>query len=99
LPANNKVTSGIVRYEVSCSPRGFNITYQNGSGNTEQQNIYSSSWTTSFTGETGDFVYISAQADSEGATVTTKIYFNGVLIEHATSSGDFVIANSSGSVP
>lgn len=91
--------SGTVKYEVTCSPSGFDITYENSSGNTEQKTISSGSWTTSFTGQQGDFVYISAQADNENATVAAKIYYQGEVIEQASSSGDYVIATASGSLP
>ena len=90
--------SGEVEYVVNCSPSGFDITYQNSSGNTAQQDISSGSWTYSFTGASGDFVYISAQANNENATVTTEIYYQGKLIEDATSNGDYVIATASGSL-
>jgi hypothetical protein len=91
--------SGTVKYEVTCSPSGFDITYENSSGNTEQKTISSGSWTTTFTGNQGDFVYISAQADNENANITTKIYYQGDIIEQASSSGDYVIATASGSLP
>lgn len=92
-------SSGTVKYEVTCSPSGFDITYENSSGNTEQKDISSGSWSTTFTGYSGDFVYISAQAGNENATITTKIYYKGKVIENATSSGDYVIATASGSLP
>lgn len=92
-------SSGTVKYEVSCTPSGFDITYKNSSGNTEQKDISSGSWSTSFTGDSEDFVYISAQADNENATITAKIYYKGNVIEQATSSGDYVIATASGSLP
>ncbi len=91
--------SGTVKYEVTCSPSGFDITYENSSGNTEQKDISSGSWSSSFKGYSGDFVYISAQADNENATITAKIYYKGDVIETATSSGDYVIATASGSLP
>ena len=90
--------SGDVEYVVNCSPNGFFITYQNSSGNTAQQDISSGNWTYSFNGTSGDFVYISAQANNENATVTTSIYYNGDLIETATSNGSYVIATASGSL-
>jgi hypothetical protein len=95
----SKESNNLVKYEVSCSPGGFDITYQNSSGNTEQKSILSTNWSTSFSGNSGDFVYISAQADNENATVTARIYYEGELIETATSSGDYVIATASGSLP
>ncbi|MEA3317371.1 MAG: hypothetical protein U9R54_05395 [Bacteroidota bacterium] len=92
-------TSGTVKYEVTCSPSGFDITYENSSGNTEQKTITSGSWATSFTGNQGDFVYVSAQADNENANITAKIYYKGDIIEQASSSGAYVIATASGSLP
>lgn len=91
--------SGIVKYEVACSPNGFDITYINNSGNTEQKDISIGSWVMSFTGYSGAFVYVSAQAGHENATITVKIYYKGNIIEQATSSGDYVIATASGSLP
>ena len=103
-PANNGnnnetySTSGEVEYVVNCNPNGFDITYENSSGNTEQQDINSGIWTYSFTAYPGRFVYISAQANNENAIVTTKIYYKGNLVESATSNGDYVIATASGSL-
>ena len=88
-----------VKYEVNCSPSGFDITYENSSGNTEQKSISSNSWVTTFTGNQGDFVYISAQAKNENATITVKISYQGDVIEEASSSGDYVIATASGNLP
>ena len=88
--------SGDVEYVVNCSPNGFSITYYNSSGNIEQQDISGSSWTHSFTGNSGDFVSILAQSYNENASVTANIYYKGKLIETATSNGDYVIAHPSG---
>ena len=94
-----KEGNNVVKYEVTCSPSGFDITYENSSGNTEQKDISSGNWSTTFTSSSGAFVYISAQAGHENATITSKIYYEGELIETATSSGDYVIATASGSLP
>ncbi len=91
--------SGTVKYEVTCNPSGFNITYANSIGNIEQKTISSGSWATTFTGNQGDFVYISAQANNKNANITAKIYYKGDVIEQASSSGDYVIATASGSLP
>ena len=95
LASCNRENSNIVKYEVSCSPGGFFITYVNSGGNTEQRDVSTTSWTASFTGNSGDFVYVSAQANSENATVTARIYYMGDLLETATSNGDYVIASAS----
>lgn len=91
--------NGTVEYRVNCSPGGFSITYENANGNTEQRDIKGSSWSTDFFGEQGDFVYISAQADNENAEVEVYIFYNDKLIESANSSGDYVIATASGTLP
>lgn len=96
---SNETASGIVKYEVTCSTSGFNITYENSSGDTEQETILSDSWTTSFTGQQGDWVYISANTDKENETVTVKIYYQGKVIDQDTSFGAYEAATASGSLP
>ena len=90
---------GKIKYEVTCTPRGFDVTYTNRGGNTEQKDISGSRWSTSFTGDQGAFVYVSAQAHNDNANITVKIYYGGKIIKQAHSSGDYVIATASGSLP
>lgn len=93
-------TVGVARYEVRCSRKGFDVTYQNEQGNTEQITINNSDhWSYPFTTRSGEFVYVAAQSHNENATITAKIYFKGNVIEEATSSGSYVIVNAAGSVP
>lgn len=87
-----------VTYSVSGSPGGFSITYEI-NGNTEQQTIDGTSWNESFTGSSGDFVYVSAQADNENASVTAEIEIDGDNLKSASSHGDYVIATASGTIP
>jgi hypothetical protein len=88
-----------VRYSVICDPAGFDITYQNSNGGTEQKNINTTSWETSFPGYSGDFVYIAAQAKNENAEISVKIYYKGDVFKQASSSGDYVIAAADGTLP
>ena len=89
--------SSKVRYEVVCNPAGFDVTYTNNDGNTEQKTISSDNWETSFTANRGDSVSISAQANSEeNAKVTVVIYYQGQIIEQAENSGEQVVAEASG---
>ena len=91
---------GIVEYKIKCSPAGFTITYENESGSTEQKELkYSEEWLEYFDGKKGKFVYISAQAENKNATITTEIYYKDKLLKTATSSGDYVIASASGTLP
>lgn len=87
-----------VLYTVSGTPSGFSITYDK-NGNTEQKTTTQSRWTKSFTGTSGDFVYVSAQAQNESANVTVKITIDGSQLKTATSQGDYVIATASGTIP
>jgi len=91
--------NGKVTYEVTCYPSNFSITYENSSGNTEQQSVSSNSWSTSFSAQSGDFVYISAQAENENADIYVSIKYKGNIIEESSSSGDYVIATASGAIP
>ena len=88
-----------VEYSVQCTPSGFDVTYNNSSGNTQQEEIKTGSWSKKESLKKGDFMYISAQADNEDAEITVKIYCDGILEEIASSEGDYVIATASGTVP
>ena len=91
-------SQGIVEYTVESNRNGFDITYTNDGGNTEQKKINSNKWKTTFNGKPGAFVSISAQTLKENAKISVKIIYNGKTIEKAKSSGDYVIASASGSL-
>jgi hypothetical protein len=96
-PAN---TSTAVQYQISGSVMGATITYQNATGDTEQQDI-SLPWTyPTFRASSGQFVYISAQiAGNDPGTITCKILVNGSVYKTSTSNGQYVIVTCSGMVP
>jgi hypothetical protein len=98
LTSCDRFSGGEVKYVVDCSPNGFDITYQNSSGNTAQQEINSGSWTYTFNGNHGDFVYISAQAMNENTIISTKIYYKDKLFKSSTSYGDYIISEAYGSL-
>jgi hypothetical protein len=98
-------------YEVATSDyTRVSVTYEK-KGSTQQQDIYCGDvedrfesavdrWQSEkFTVARGDFVYISAQRSWEGSgSVTVSIYLNGVQAKSATSSGEYVIASTSGRI-
>ena len=89
-----------VRYEIAGTLSMISlVTIENESGGTSQFTDVTAPWKYSFTGHTGDFVYVSGQAGSTGATLTASIYLDEVLFKTSTSSGDYVIAASYGSLP
>lgn len=88
--------SGKVSYKVTCSPGGFEITFENGNGETEQKGLATKKFTTSFTGTAGNFAYISAQALHKNATIATKIYYHGKLLKSFKCKGDYAVATAYG---
>jgi len=91
--------SGTVEYEVTCIPNGFNVTYSNNQGGTNQYDANGGSWSTSFIMNKDDFVSLMAQADNYDATVTVRIKYQEKVFKESTSSGNFVIASVSGILP
>lgn len=76
------------------SAQGFDVTYQNKTQGTEQKSNVTSGWTYSLDAKSGDFLYISAQANSQNATVTVQIYHGPTLLKESKSSGNYVIATA-----
>lgn len=91
-------TSYNVVYRVKGTAQLVDVTMRNQTGNTEQISNVKVPNAQEYTMERGDFVYISAQNQGETGSVTCEIEVNGVVVETATSTGEFVIATCSGSV-
>ena len=87
-----------VKYEVTGTASSVDVTYENSDGGTSQSSNVSVPWEYSFTGNPGDFVYISAQNQGSSGTVTTKILTDGDKFKSSTSTGAYVIASASGSL-
>ena len=66
------------------------LTYSGSGSNTEQTTVHLP-WTYTVPYPPPDFPYVSAQTNGTG-TIGCSITQNGVVIAHATSSGEFVIA-------
>ena len=84
----------------------MDIAIQNRGGNTEQASNRSVPLGTDDrnglhigTMGCGAFVYISAQNQGESGSVKCRIEVDGVTLEQATSTGAYVIASCSGTVP
>jgi hypothetical protein len=87
-----------VVYEVSGSARSASLTIQNEQGGTEQMTV-ALPWSRSMSVQPGAFVYVSAQNQDGSGSVTCDIKVDGVSLQSSTSSGAYVIAGCSGSVP
>jgi len=92
-------TTASVEYRVSGTAATVDLTISNSSEGTEQYSDISLPWSLKFTGAKGNFIYVSAQNNGQSGTVTSTIYINGQSFKTATSSGAYVIATASGSVP
>lgn len=96
---DNPLDSSInVKYKVTGTADTVDVTYENSDGGTSQESDVSVPWSYSFTGEPGDFVYISAQNQGQTGTVTVTIYTDGDVFKTSTSEGAYVIATASGSL-
>jgi len=91
-------TNGTVEYRIWCKPAGFEITYENNKGETMQEKIQGRRWSTHFMGNTGDFVYVSAQAEHRNATIVTKVIYQGKILIQARNKGDYPISTAFGSL-
>jgi hypothetical protein len=75
------------------------LTYENGSGGTEQQHDARVPWNKTLYVRPGQFVYLSAQNGMEFGGITCEILVEGHVYKRSTSSGGYTIASCSGSVP
>ncbi len=91
-------TSIAVRYEVTGSADTANITYENNSGGISQVTNVPLPWSTAFSGDPEDYVYLSAQNQGETGSITVTIFKDGEVFKRATSEGSFVIASVSGTL-
>lgn len=96
-PVQKSVTSE-VHYEITGSAKRVSVTLSNADGGTEQS-VHNVPWSKKYTMSKGEFAYISAQNEGETGSVKCKIYINGVEWKKSESSGAYVIASCSGSVP
>ncbi len=85
-----------VKYEATGTTASVNITIENEQGGTSQYADINPTWDYSFTRSAGEFVYISAQNQTEYGSVTVTIYVDGDVWKTSSSNGAYVIASASG---
>lgn len=91
-------TSHTVTYQATGSKEArIDLTYQNETGGTVQES-YIVPWKKDFKMNPGDFTYLSVQINGTGE-IACSISVDGVIVKQAKSSGQYVIASCSGSVP
>ncbi len=93
-----------ITYDVEYRVTGSNnvpsvsLTFENRNGGTSQRSNAPLPWSYTFTGRSGDFVYVSAQNNGQVGNITVTIFRNGSVFERSSSAGAFVIATASGSL-
>ncbi len=94
-------TVRVVYRVTDSSPSGTaSLNYENAGGNTEQVEDADTPWEERLSLGRGGFAYVSAQRQGPGSgTVRCTISVDGEVVEEAESTGQFVIATCSGSVP
>jgi len=85
-----------VIYRVGGFASKASLTYETASG-TEQRTV-TLPWETAFDVKRGQFVYLSAQNETDRGSVTAEIIIDGSSWKTATSTSEYGIANVSGSV-
>jgi hypothetical protein len=84
-----------VTYKVTGSARSVSVTYQNGTGGTEQKSNVSVPWEATFQATSGAFLYLSAQNQGDSGNLSTEIDVDGSTRKQANASGAYVIADVS----
>ena len=85
-----------VKFEVNCTPKGFEVKYTDKDGASQHVQDTTTSWSTTIVGYPGQFVYLWAQAKNDSAIVSCKIYFKGKLLEQSIDTADFVEVSAGG---
>jgi hypothetical protein len=98
IPVAPVIPAYIVEYKMIGNGGSASITYQNGTGGTEQQDIIIPWRYPKFKAVSGTFLYISGQLNGTG-TITCQIFLSGRLFKTSTSKGQYVIASCDGLVP
>lgn len=86
-----------VTYRITGTTGNVDVTLTNASGGMEQQNI-KPPYELSFTGASGQALYISGQNKWNAGVVTCEILIDGKVAQTATSNAAFGVATCSGKV-
>lgn len=88
-----------VNFKVTGTATSFFVTLTSPDGNTQQYDPVGSGTSWSAKAYSGNWVYLSAQNNTDQGSVTVTITVDGDVFKTATSSGAYVIASVDGDVP
>lgn len=89
---------GTIKFELTGTADSFNITYKIKDKKPIQNPEVKSGWTNSFVLKSGDYYYVSAQANQKNATVQITVFQNGEVIKEDSKSGDYILSTVSGTI-
>jgi hypothetical protein len=84
-----------VSYVISGTAKKANLTFNTPSGGTGQRSSVSLPCRINYDKFGDDFLYISAQNDTEYGSITVQIYYEDSLVKSASASGAYSIATAS----
>lgn len=84
-----------VRYEISGTPYKISISYVNGTGASEQRDVYGS-WSVEYRVKTWSYTGISVFNPNASGTITCRMFVDGILVQEAESVGGYKWARCDG---
>jgi hypothetical protein len=91
-------TTRKVKYSITGTTNSASLTLSNPDGGTEQYDVVVP-WEKSYSMYPGDFVYISGQNNRDHGSITCQNFVDGNVMKESNSSGAYVIASCSGTLP
>lgn len=86
-----------VTYEVTGTAAAASITFEHPTGSSQVDPV-TLPWRTTFEAPSGQFVYLSAQNDTQAGTIVVRIDVDGATIGESQASGAYVIATADGTI-
>ena len=93
-----KVPLGTIKFLLTGTADSYNITYKIKDNKPIQNPKVKSGWSNSFISKSGDYYYVSAQANNKNSTVKITVYYNDEVIDESLKSGDYMLSTVSGTI-
>ena len=87
-----------VKYEIIGTAQRVNVIYENSLGGVWEIEDISIPWSINVFRVDGSFLYICAQNQYQGGSVTVFIYIDNILFKRSTSNDPYAIVSASGIV-
>jgi hypothetical protein len=88
-----------IKYVVKGNAKDYNVTFKCGHGCKVVQDPHIlKGWKHTFVGQSGDYVYISAQSNHPHSEVNVMIYEEGKILNRLAKTGDYPLVQVSGTL-